>query len=630
MSGLHIRGDAGSICGVRSDSAEAAAGRLADPDSQPTGRSEPTISENATLGAVIRTLSASLDLDRVLASVVTLLSDATGCHGCFVYSLEGDRLVLRAASPRYSALVDQLSIGIDEGLIGWVARTGAPEMISEAAMSDPRMKVIPELEEERFQSLVAAPIVGQNRATIGVISLHTVAPREFEPEVLDFLVSSGSLIGGAIENAQKHSAIKRHVQKLKALARVTTSITACDTEAQLCAGAVSGVRQLFDSASCQIYLASKSERDGAGELRLAAFEIAPGDDQPAEVAEPTTVKRAAAKSSLEGTSTTFTASLNVADEQVGLLVTSDRSIAIWEEEDRELLRALANLVSAALERIALIERLSSRGSFTEMIAAIKIGDSSVASTTAAALRIDLTTAHAILVAQMPERESRLPATTSEHSPSHLHLFGLAELKTELEILFPDGAGGLIGDGLTVFAPIDGRTDVEDMQRRLEKLAITLGVAIGIGPICRDFEECAVGLREAQAAADIASQLYRNGGALSSAQLGAYRLLIGLDLGAANEGDLFQGIEKVAQYDEARNQRSELLSTLERYLAEGRKVTASARVLFIHPNTLRQRLARIEAVSGLTLADEDQLELALALKLVRLKRGIPSEPAALRS
>ena len=626
MSGLHIRGDAGSICGVRSDSAEAAAGRLADPGSQPTGRSEPTISENATLGAVIRTLSASLDLDRVLASVVTLLSDATSCHGCFVYSLEGDRLVLRAASPRYSALVDQLSIGIDEGLIGWVARTGAPEMISEAAMSDPRMKVIPELEEERFQSLVAAPIVGQNRATIGVISLHTVAPREFEPEVLDFLVSSGSLIGGAIENAQKHSAIKRHVQKLKALARVTTSITACDTEAQLCAGAVSGVRQLFDSASCQIYLASKSERDGAGELRLAAFEVAPGDDQPAEVAEPTTVKRAAAKSSLEGTSTTFTASLNVADEQVGLLVTSDRSIAIWEEEDRELLRALANLVSAALERIALIERLSSRGSFTEMIAAIKIGDSSVASTTAAALRIDLTTAHAILVAQMPERESRLPATTSEHSPSHLHLFGLAELKTELEILFPDGAGGLIGAPVNV---VRAKT-VEDMQRRLEKLAITLGVAIGIGPICRDFEECAVGLREAQAAADIASQLYRNGGALSSAQLGAYRLLIGLDLGAANEGDLFQGIEKVAQYDEARNQRSELLSTLERYLAEGRKVTASARVLFIHPNTLRQRLARIEAVSGLTLADEDQLELALALKLVRLKRGIPSEPAALRS
>ena len=630
MCELHIRGRADSIRGVQSDSSEGPTGLLFDPGSQSTGRSEPTISENATLGAVIRTLSASLDLDRVLASVVTLLGDATSCHGCFVYSLEVDRLVLRAASPRYSALVDQLSIGIDEGLIGWVARTGAPEMISEAAMSDPRMKVIPELEEERFQSLVAAPIVGQDRATIGVISLHTVAPREFEPEVLDFLVSSGSLIGGAIENAQKHSAIKRHVQKLKTLANVTTSITACDTEAQLCAVAVSGVRQLFESASCQIYLASKSDRDGAGELRLAAFEIGPGDEHPAEVAEPIRGERATAGSSPKGTPTTFTTSLNVTDEQVGLLVTSDRSISIWEEEDRELLRALANLVSVALERIALIERLASQGSFAELIAAIKIGDSSVALTTAAALRIDLTTAHAILVAQMPERESRLPATTAAHPPSHHHRLGLAELKTELEILFPGGAGGLIGNGLTVLAPIDGRIDVEELQRRLEKLAITLGVAIGIGPICQDFERCVVGLREAQAAAETASHLYRNGGALSSAQLGAYRLLIGLDLGAVDEGDLFKGVAKVAQYDEANNRRSELLLTLERYLAEGRKVTASARILFIHPNTLRQRLARIEAVSGLTLAEEDQLELALALKLVRLKRGIPSEPAALAS
>ena len=630
MCELHIRGGADSIRGVQSDSSEGPTGLLFDPGSQSTGRSEPTISENATLGAVIRTLSASLDLDRVLASVVTLLGDATSCHGCFVYSLEVDRLVLRAASPQYSALVDQLSIGIDEGLIGWVARTGAPEMISEAAMSDPRMKVIPELEEERFQSLVAAPIVGQNRATIGVISLHTIAPREFEPEVLDFLVSSGSLIGGAIENAQKHSATKRHVQKLKTLANVTTSITACDTEAQLCAVAVSGVRQLFVSASCQIYLASKSDRDGAGELRLAAFEISPGDEHPAEVAEPIRGERATAGSSPKGTPTTFTTSLNVTDEQVGLLVTSDRSISIWEEEDRELLRALANLVSVALERIALIERLASQGSFAELIAAIKIGDSSVALTTAAALRIDLTTAHAILVAQMPERESRLPATTSEHSPSHRHRLGLAELKTELEILFPGGAGGLIDNGLTVFAPIDGRISGEELQRRLEKLAITLGVAIGIGPICQDFERCVVGLREAQAAAETASYLCRNGGALSSAQLGAYRLLVGLDLGAVDEGDLFQGIAKVAQYDEANNRRSELLLTLERYLAEGRKVTASARILFIHPNTLRQRLARIEAVSGLTLADEDQLELALALKLVRLKRGIPSEPAGLGS
>ena len=57
--------------------------------------------ENETLYAVIETVSSSLSLDRVLAGFVEIATDATRCHACFVYFLEGERLVLRAASPRY-------------------------------------------------------------------------------------------------------------------------------------------------------------------------------------------------------------------------------------------------------------------------------------------------------------------------------------------------------------------------------------------------------------------------------------------------------------------------------------------------------------------------------------------------
>ena len=53
---------------------------------------------------------------------------------------------------------------------------------------------------------------------------------------------------------------------------------------------------------------------------------------------------------------------------------------------------------------------------------------------------------------------------------------------------------------------------------------------------------------------------------------------------------------------------------------------TARALYIHPNTLRQRLARIERVPGSTLDREDLLSLELAVKLVRLneaRRQMPS-------
>ena len=60
--------------------------------------------ENETLYAVIKTVSSSLSLERVLGGIVDIATDATDCHACFIYFVEGDRLVLRAASPRYAQL----------------------------------------------------------------------------------------------------------------------------------------------------------------------------------------------------------------------------------------------------------------------------------------------------------------------------------------------------------------------------------------------------------------------------------------------------------------------------------------------------------------------------------------------
>ena len=97
--------------------------------------------ETETLYAVIQTVSSSLDLDRVLSGIVDIATDATGCHACFIYFLEGDRLVLRAASPRYAPFVGKLDLGVDEGLAGWVARTRTPEFIRENAMADPADEV---------------------------------------------------------------------------------------------------------------------------------------------------------------------------------------------------------------------------------------------------------------------------------------------------------------------------------------------------------------------------------------------------------------------------------------------------------------------------------------------------------
>ena len=97
--------------------------------------------ENQTLYAVIKTVSSSLALDRVLGGIVDIATDATACHACFVYFLEDERLVLRAASP---SMPPGRRVGMvrDEGLTGWVARTKTPSSSARTPCS-PRMHYVP-------------------------------------------------------------------------------------------------------------------------------------------------------------------------------------------------------------------------------------------------------------------------------------------------------------------------------------------------------------------------------------------------------------------------------------------------------------------------------------------------------
>src|SRR5918911_5694618 len=180
---------------------------------------------------VISTVGSSLELEEVLSAVVDLLSDASAVHACFVYlkDEEGEQLVLRAASAPYSQLVGRIVLERGEGLAWWAAERGEPAFIRDDALADPRVKYVPELEEEKFQSLISVPIVGRDGDAIGVISLHTEAPREFTEHEAEFLVSSASLVAGAIENARLYEGMRRRVGELEQLTALGEVVAAAQT-----------------------------------------------------------------------------------------------------------------------------------------------------------------------------------------------------------------------------------------------------------------------------------------------------------------------------------------------------------------------------------------------------------------
>jgi GAF domain-containing protein len=214
---------------------------------------------------IVSTVGSSLDLGEVLGAVVRLLTDASAVHACFVYLIEDDRLVLRAASEPYGELVGEIALDNGEGIAWWAVEHGEPAF-TQNAVGDPRNKFVPELEEEKFQSLLSVPVSGRDGDVIGAITMHTEAPREFTAEEVELLTSTASLVGGAIENARLYEETRQRVGELEHLTELAETLARAKQLGEVLPAIVERTRQLLRSRTCHIYLLD----GGSEELRLRA------------------------------------------------------------------------------------------------------------------------------------------------------------------------------------------------------------------------------------------------------------------------------------------------------------------------------------------------------------------------
>jgi len=267
----------------------------------------------------------------MLQGVVDLATEATGCHACFIYLLEEGQLTIRAASPVFGEAVGHVRFSVQEGLTGWVARHRTPEFIRDQAMDDPRMKYVPLLQEERFQSMAAVPILSRAGETIGVIVLHTKAPHEFG----------------------------RRVDLLTGLSELTQQVAATSGTAELGPVLVRGMARLLDADVCQLL---RLQADGETLSLLASVPemLAP----PATLSAAELTLAAIEDRGIRPAARALWPSLNVGDllvtpvaagERVGLMCAASTSEGVFGDEDAEIARAIAHL--AAVGRLEKRERL---------------------------------------------------------------------------------------------------------------------------------------------------------------------------------------------------------------------------------------------------------------------------------
>lgn len=541
--------------------------------------------DSRILYEIISTVGSSLDLAEVLDAVVRLLSDASAVHACFVYLLEdGDeRLVLRAASEPYSHLVGTIALEPGEGLAWWAAEQKEPAFIRERALDDPRVKYVPELEEERFQSLVSIPIVARDGEVIGVVSLHTEAPREFTEAEVDFLVSSALLVAGAIENARLYEETRRRVGELEHLTELGETLARAVTLEDLLPAVAERGLKLLQASSCHLYLLEPTTE----ELRLRASAPAGAEAQAA-----IRLSELGPELARSGRFATVAVPLVASEELLGLLLAEGTS-------DVDLARAAANQAAVALKKIELIERLTEKNLIKDFFEQLAGGDVlGNLEGRAARLGCDLDQAHLVLSAAPPDDA----------------------LERALAAAAPGSLFDRRDDSMRVVLRVPPSGEARLLERiRAEHEALETPLSIGISNLCAGAGSFRAGFEEAGHALLGASVIQGTPAVMTYEELGPYKYLLRMPFDAAVRDAHRDAVGRIAEYDRQRS--TALLKTLEEFLRRRGNISATAEALFVHPNTLRQRLRRIMEISGLDLRKDDWLMVEIAVKMVKLQDAL---------
>jgi putative methionine-R-sulfoxide reductase with GAF domain len=522
----------------------------------------------------------------VLAAVVRLLSDASAVHATFVYLVEdgGERLVLRAASDPYSHLAGQIALERGEGIAWWAAEHKEPAFTQEL-LSDPRTKFVPELEEERFQSLLSVPIVARDGSVIGVISLHTEAPREFTPAEVEVLTSSASLVAGAIENARLYEETRRRVGELEQLTRLAETLTRAQRLDDLLPAVAAQCQELLHASACHMYLLEA----GSEELRLVAS--APAGSEARKAIKLQSLGRELTRSER---SATIALPLVADEELLGLLRAEDT-------EEIDLARGAANQTAVALKKIELIERLTEKNlikDFFEQLAGGTVpGD---VEGRAARLGVNLDDRYLVLAAA-PADDALEKALVSEAPRGAL--FDRRD----------DSIRGLLRIPSTGEASL-----IEKLQAMHETLEAP--VSIGLSHLCQGAASFRAGFEEAQHALVGVSVIRGKPTLMTYDELGPYKYLLRMPIDSALRDEHRDAVTRIAEYD--RQRQTALLRTLEEFLRRRGNISATAEALYVHPNTLRQRLRRIQELSGIDLRKDDWLLVEIAVKMVKLQDALP--------
>lgn len=166
------------------------------------------VEELAMMQQIDRELNATLDYQQTMEVTLDWAMRRTGADVGVIAALEeedgqqGLRLLVSRGYPEEIVQQYQQALWpLDRGIVGRVARTGQPELVTDVRQDPDYVAAV-----EGMVAQITVPIRREDR-TVGIIVLETARPDRFTQEALDFVIRLADHAAIAIENARLFAAV---------------------------------------------------------------------------------------------------------------------------------------------------------------------------------------------------------------------------------------------------------------------------------------------------------------------------------------------------------------------------------------------------------------------------------------
>jgi len=326
------------------------------------------------LRKVVEVTNSDLDLKLILQEVVSFVNDTTRADSVFIY-LKDDKektLTLMASKTPHKKELGNVSLNIGEGIAGWVAKESKVVAIQKNAYEDARFKEFDVLPEDKYDALLAIPIIYKTK-TIGVINVQHKKPHEYPQDTIDIISIIGKQIGGSIVHAQLYEETKNKALQFDSLTKVSQSITSKDYLDEILDLIVVVTAEMLNSKICSILLLDKKGNElsmTATQSLSEAYKKKPNVKvessvigQVIKTRQPISIYDVCEEKSYgfrdiavkEGFTSMLAVPMIVKDRAIGTINVYTKEHHSFSQEEINVLQMVANQAAVAVENTKLVE-----------------------------------------------------------------------------------------------------------------------------------------------------------------------------------------------------------------------------------------------------------------------------------